>query len=62
FGLFKEGCLTLEDVKSRIKQDSRRYAKRQMTFFSSLEGVNWFHPDNVAGIRELIDNFNSARS
>ena len=62
FPLLREGCTTLEDVKSRIKQDSRRYAKRQMTFFNSLEGVNWFHPDDVDGIREMIANFNSGRS
>jgi tRNA dimethylallyltransferase len=60
FPFLKEGCITLGDVKSRIKQDSRRYAKRQMTFFRSLPGVNWFHPENTEGLRKLIEDFTSS--
>jgi len=59
FPCLTEGCLTLEGVKARIQQDSRRYAKRQMTFFRSLPGVHWFHPDNIDGIGGLIDRFTS---
>ncbi|MDC7233777.1 MAG: tRNA (adenosine(37)-N6)-dimethylallyltransferase MiaA [Spirochaetales bacterium] len=62
FPLFKEGCLTLEHVKDRIKQDSRRYAKRQMTFFRSLEGVRWYHPDDVEGLQKGIEDFTSRRT
>jgi len=62
FPFLKEGCLTLEAVKSRIKQDSRRYAKRQMTFFRSLPGVHWSHPDNLEEIESLIARFSSART
>lgn len=55
--LLKNGCCTLEDVKEQIKQDSRRYAKRQMTFFKSLPGVEWYHPDEKERIRERIALF-----
>ena len=56
FPFLREGCLTLGDVKARIQQDSRRYAKRQMTFFRSLPGVHWHHPeDRDALIRDIRD-------
>jgi len=60
FPFLKEGCLTLDGVKARIQQNSRRYAKRQLTFFRSLPGVHWFHPDNLDEIEELITRFTSA--
>ncbi len=57
FPLFREGCLTLGDVKERIKRNSRRYAKRQLTFFRSLPDVRWFHPAAFEGIREAVQEF-----
>jgi tRNA dimethylallyltransferase len=56
-GLFRDGCCTFKDIKEQIKQDSRRYAKRQMTFFKSLSGVEWFRPDEIKKIRERIALF-----
>ena len=29
----------------KIKNDTKRYAKRQMTFFRSLPGIEWISPD-----------------
>jgi len=55
--LLRDGCYTLENVKEQIKQDSRRYAKRQMTFFKSLPGVEWYHPEENGKIRERIALF-----
>jgi len=54
FHIMKEaGCMTLNDVKELIKRNSRRYAKRQMTFFRSLPGVRWVNPDDSAFFRSL---------
>lgn len=36
---------SLADVRADIVLHSRRYAKRQLTFFRSLPGVRWYHPD-----------------
>ena len=36
---------SLEDVIEEIKQDSRRFAKRQYTFFKHQFDVNWFDVD-----------------
>ena len=35
-----------QEIRDRIVLNSRRYAKRQLTFFRSLPGVRWFDPDN----------------
>ncbi len=34
---------TLEEVKEKIKLNSRHYAKRQYTFFNNQFNVNWFN-------------------
>jgi tRNA dimethylallyltransferase len=56
-GVIRNGCLRMNDVRQQIKQDSRRYAKRQMTFFKSLPGLEWFHPEEKGKIRERITLF-----
>ena len=38
---------TLEEVIDQIKQDSRRYAKRQFTFFKHQFNTEWFNVDFV---------------
>ena len=46
FSIMEElGSMTLNDVKELIKQNSRNYAKRQITFFKALPDVHWIHPD-----------------
>lgn len=46
FSIMEElGSMTMQDVKELIKQNSRNYAKRQITFFKALPDVNWIHPD-----------------
>lgn len=50
-------CDTLADTADRIRMNSRRYAKRQLTFFRSWSGVSWFHPDDKEGIRSRIGAF-----
>ena len=51
------GCMTLADVREAIVRDSRRYAKRQLTFFRALQGVEWLHPDDLDGIRARVSAF-----
>ena len=38
--------MTLDQVKEKIKTDSRRYAKRQYTWFKHQMDVHWFQPDD----------------
>ena len=42
-----------EDALEQIRQGSRRYAKRQMTWFSRLEGLSWMDP-LTAGTGEML--------
>ena len=40
-----EGKTSLEDCTAQLKQSSRRYAKRQLTWFRHMEGVVWLQAD-----------------
>lgn len=51
---FMDGNWTLEFAVNMIKQDSRRYAKRQLTWFNRDKEINWFHPDEEAKIIEFV--------
>lgn len=52
-----DGCITLGDAAERIKQSSRKYAKRQIAFFKKICDVNWFHPEDFHGIGNRINRF-----
>jgi len=53
----RSGCATLADARDLIKRNSRRYAKRQLTFFRSVRGVIWFDPSEAPKIRAAIEAF-----
>ena len=53
----RSGCQTLAEVRARIAQSTRRYAKRQLTFFRSVPGVCWVNPQDLAGIRARVEAF-----
>lgn len=44
----------------RVKMNTRRYAKRQLTFMRSLEGVRWAGADDVYGISACVRDWLSA--
>ena len=41
-----DGKKSLEASIDEIKQNTRRFAKRQMTWFKKMDGINWFDPLN----------------
>lgn len=46
------------DLKTAIdlvKRNTRRYAKRQLTWLRSMEGITWFEPQNESQIFEHIE-------
>ena len=49
-----EGNGTLDEAVERIKINTRRYAKRQMTWFRKDASIKWFHPAEWEQIREYI--------
>lgn len=42
---YLEGELSLEEAVVQIKTDTRRFAKRQMTWFNKEAGLEWIEPD-----------------
>lgn len=52
---YLNGITTLEESKSIIKQNSRRYAKRQITWFKRYKDAFWIDLDNTKNIDEQID-------
>ena len=49
------GKLTLEETKDLIKQSTRRYAKRQITWFKREKNTHFIEPD-VEKVKEIIKN------
>ncbi|MFD1769699.1 tRNA (adenosine(37)-N6)-dimethylallyltransferase MiaA [Sphingobacterium suaedae] len=52
---YLDGQSTLEDAVDRIKQNSRRYAKRQITWFKKYGDTRWFEPTALNDIVAYID-------
>ena len=49
-----ERDISLDEAVSQIKTNTRQYAKRQMTWFRKDGSINWFHPHDIEGMKELI--------
>lgn len=52
---FLHGNISLEKAVEEIKKNTRHYAKRQLTWFSKDEEVNWFSPDQIKDILAHIN-------
>ena len=50
---FFDGKISREKAIELIKRNSRRYAKRQMTWWGKDKDIKWFHPEQVQEIIEL---------
>ncbi len=54
---YMEKKISLEEAIEKIKTNSRRYAKRQLTWFKSNKNVNWFDKeDKIENIIKLIES------
>lgn len=45
-----DGLITLEEAVEKIKRETRRYAKRQITWFKRNESINWIYVDKSENI------------
>ena len=52
---FLDGKLKLEEAVELIKRNSRRYAKRQITWFKRESNYQWLNPNNIENIIKEID-------
>jgi len=53
---YYDGKYTLQEAIDKIKQNSRRYAKRQLTWFKRNKDTVWFSPDEVSSIVDHIQS------
>jgi tRNA dimethylallyltransferase len=53
---YLDGKYTFEELKNIIKQYSRNYAKRQLTWFRRDERINWLNIDEFDTFDEIIEN------
>lgn len=51
---FMDGKYNKDEAIRLLKRNSRRYAKRQFTWFKSDSEIKWFHPADYFGIEKFI--------
>lgn len=49
-----KGEASLEDCIDKLKMESRRYAKRQLTWFRRDERINWIYADECSSFEEIV--------
>jgi tRNA dimethylallyltransferase len=52
---YLDGMLSLDTAVEKIKTNTRRYAKRQLTWFRRDPEINWFSPISITAIKSRID-------
>lgn len=52
---YLDGNTTLEAAVDKIKQNTRRFAKRQLTWFRRDEEIRWFEPGQSTEIMQYIE-------
>ena len=51
-----DGIWNLDEAIERIKGNTRRYARKQLTWFKRDATMRWFHPNDVELIKNYISN------
>ncbi len=57
FFAYFDGLISREKAIDLIKRNSRRYAKRQMTWWSKNKEIKWFHPEKRDEIIDYINEY-----
>jgi tRNA dimethylallyltransferase len=53
---FMDGNISLEQAIADIKTNTRRYARRQLTWFRRDKDMAWFSPDDFEGALEYVNS------
>ena len=51
-----EKKMPLQACIDKIKQESRHYAKRQLTWFRRVDGIQWVETDKFDSFQKIIEN------
>jgi tRNA dimethylallyltransferase len=54
---YLDGVWPWEEALACLARDTRRYAKRQLTWFTRDKDINWFRPDEAGPVMALVDRF-----
>ena len=54
---YLDGTWSLEEAVERIKGNTRRYARKQLTWFKRDEEMRWFHPQQKEDILKYISQY-----
>lgn len=52
---FFDGSINREEAVRQIQSNSRRYMRKQLTWFKHDKQIRWFHPDNIKEIINYLD-------
>ena len=53
---YLDGIWTLNEAVERMKGNTRRYMRKQLTWFKRDTTIHWFHPDDYDAIIQLIEH------
>jgi tRNA dimethylallyltransferase len=53
---YLDGKCTKDEAIEKIKQNTRRFAKRQLTWFNKSEDIKWFSPDQLEPIIQYLNS------
>jgi len=59
---FFENKITLNEAVEKIKTNTRRFAKRQLTWFARDKEIRWMNPDDYEGILKCMEKLLSSKS
>ena len=54
---YLDGRWSLEEAVERIKGNTRRYARKQLTWYKRDADMRWFHPDNITEIKNYLSQY-----
>lgn len=52
-----DGNISREEAIRQIQSNTRRYMRKQLTWFKKDGDIAWFHPDNIEEIINYIDKY-----
>lgn len=54
---YLDGRWSLDEAVERIKGNTRRYARKQLTWYKRDEDMRWFHPDDIQEILNYLKHY-----
>ncbi len=54
-GPYLRGECSLEQAVEHLKRQTRRYAKRQLSWFRREERMHWYRPDELGSLDAVLD-------